>query len=148
MSETVDMAMNQASEAQIAEHLRRCDADFIPPLTGRIELDSYARKLASKAERFEAWAGDALVGMVAIYCNDIERHTAFISSVSVLRNWQGQRIASRLLDEAIKHAGAAGFERLELEVDRANANAIQLYEKTNFIAGPIHGRSMTMHLDI
>lgn len=148
MSEAIDTAMNQANEGQIAEHMRRCDADFVPPLTARIELDSYARKLASKAERFEAWAGDTLVGMVAIYCNDTERHTAFISSVSVLRNWQGQRIALRLLDEAIEHARAVGFERLELEVDRANTRAIHLYEKTNFIAGPVHGRSMTMHLDI
>ena len=147
MNSTVDTALNQASEAQIAEHLRCCDADFIPPLAGRIELDSYARKLASKAERFEAWADDALVGLVAIYCNDAERRAAFITSVSVLRDWQGRRIASQLLEQAIAHANALGFEHLELEVDRDNTSAIKLYEKTNFIAGPVHGRSMTMHLD-
>lgn len=147
MSEAWDRAMNRASEAQIAEHLRRCDADFVPPLTGRIALDSYARKLASKAERFEAWADDALVGLVAVYCNDAEHRAAFITSVSVLRGWQGRRIASQLLEQAIAHVRALGFEHLELEVDRGNAHAIALYEKTNFIAGPVHGQSMTMHLD-
>lgn len=147
MSETWDRAMNRASQAQIAEHLRRCDADFIPPLTDRIEFDGYAYKLASKAERFEAWADDALVGLVAVYCNDVERRTAFITSVSVLRGWQGRRIASQLLEQAIAHAIALSFDHLELEVDRRNAHAIALYEKTNFIAGPVHGQSMTMHLD-
>ncbi len=71
----------------------------------------------------------------------------FITSVSVLRDWQGRRIASRLLEQAIAHVRALGFEHLELEVDRGNAHAIALYEKTNFIAGPVHGQSMTMHLD-
>lgn len=148
MSQPLSISLNRASEAQVAEHLRRCDADFVPPLSGRVEIDRYAAKLASRAERFEAWAGDVLVGLVAVYCNDAGRRAAFVTSVSVLREWHGNGIASRLLGKSIEHAKELGFERLELEVDRCNAGAIHLYEKTSFIAGKVTGCSMAMHLDI
>jgi len=147
MSEPMSTFLNRATEAQIAEHLLCCDADFVPPLSGRVGIGNYARKLASKAERFEAWAGGVLVGLVAVYCDDTERRAAFITSVSVLRELHGQGIALRLLEQGIGHVKELGFERLELEVDRGNASAINLYEKTNFIVGKVKGRSMAMHLN-
>lgn len=147
MSDGVTIFLNRATEAQIAEHLSYCDVDFVPPLSGRVEIGGYARKLASSAERFEAWAGSVLVGLVAVYCNDAGRGAAFITSVSVLREWQGQGIARRLFAQCIGHAKELGFERLELEADRGNASAIHLYEKTGFIVGKATGRSMAMHLD-
>ena len=93
MQAAVDYLSNKASEAEIAEHLSRCDADFVPPLSGRVEINDYAKKIASKATRFEAWSGGTLVGLVAAYCNDQEKHIAYITSVSVLRN--GRAKASR-----------------------------------------------------
>ena len=146
MSEPATILLNRASEAQIAEHLRRCDAGFVPPLSERVDIGSYARKLASQAERFEAWAAGVLVGLAAVYCSDAGRGAAFITSVSVLQDRQGQGIASRLLQRGIGHAKALGFERVALEVDRGNAGAIHLYEKARFKVGEVTGRSMAMHL--
>ena len=67
---------SKATEAQIAEHLARCDADFVPPLSGRVEINDYAKKISIKAKRFEAWSGDILVGLVAAYCNHHEKRIA------------------------------------------------------------------------
>src|SRR5262245_939988 len=36
--------LNKAGTAQIGEHLLRCDTDFIPPLSGRVEINDYAQK--------------------------------------------------------------------------------------------------------
>ncbi|MCP5249909.1 MAG: GNAT family N-acetyltransferase [Candidatus Accumulibacter sp.] len=146
MSEAVDYRVNQASEAAIAEHLRRCDGDFVPPLSGRVEIDAYARKIAGKATRFEAWAGDVLVGLVAAYCNDHQRGIAYITSVSVLRGWTGRGIAGRLLDDCAKQASATGLRQVSLEVMRDNAAAIGLYSKNGFVAGKADGAFLDMDL--
>src|SRR5262249_41382043 len=106
--ESVTFSSNRASEEQIAEHLSRCDESFVPPLSGRVEIADYAHKIADMATRFEAWDG-ALVGLLAVYCNDHERGVAYVTSVSVLQQWRSRGIPASLVDRCIAHAKAAGF---------------------------------------
>ena len=70
MNPKIEICTNRAGSRQIADHLRACDSSFTPPLSSKLELSSYAQKIARKADRFEAWVCDELVGMVAAYCND------------------------------------------------------------------------------
>jgi ribosomal protein S18 acetylase RimI-like enzyme/2-polyprenyl-3-methyl-5-hydroxy-6-metoxy-1,4-benzoquinol methylase len=147
MSELVEFCLNQATEAEIADHLLRCDADFVPPLSGRVEIDGYAHKIADKAMRFEAWAEGVLVGLVAAYCNDSERCAAYITSVSVLQGWKIRGIASRLMKQCIEHVKEQGFECIELEVDSQNISAAKLYEKMGFIMNRMNDRTAIMHLN-
>jgi ribosomal protein S18 acetylase RimI-like enzyme/SAM-dependent methyltransferase len=132
MKEQVELFLNKATELQIAEHLFLCDAEFVPPLRSRVEIGGYARKITQYATRFEAWSNGALVGLVAAYCNDRQQRLAHITTVSVLRNWQGKRIARRLLDKCRSYAKANGFERVRLEVNELNVRATSLYEKLGF----------------
>jgi GNAT superfamily N-acetyltransferase/SAM-dependent methyltransferase len=148
MKDTVEFCLNKAAEAAIANHLLDCDVDFIPPLSERVEIYSYAHKIAGNAMRFEAWACGMLVGLVAAYCNDRECRVAHITNVSVLRRWQGERIASRLLEQCIRHVKEHGFEYVELEVDVENAGAIALYEKNGFVINTVNGRTALMHLNV
>ena len=131
----LEFRLNTATSTEIAEHLTDCDADFIPPLSSRIEITGYAEKIANKATRCEAWIGSALVGMVAAYCNDNDERVAFITSVSVLRSWIGKGIGERLLKDCIQQAKAADMRKVCLEVSRENVPAIRLYEKCGFVAG-------------
>ena len=85
MSAAVKYQSNKASEVEIAEHLSRCDADFVPLLSSRVEIKNYAKKIINKATRFEAWSGDTLLGLVAAYYNDQEKRIAYITSISVLK---------------------------------------------------------------
>lgn len=146
MSQRLRLASNEADVAQVATHLRECDALFVPPLNGRVDLDGYADKLVTLGMRFEAWSGDGLVGLVAVYCNASDRHTAFITSVSVLPRWQGQGIAVRLLEQCIAHVRARGFARIELDVDAENLAALSLYEKMGFVTGDASRRPLQMTL--
>ena len=119
----------------ILSHLERCDACFDQTLSARVNLSDYAEKLVQNAARFEAWSdGDQLVGLVAMYCNTRDAGTAFITNVSVLPNYQGHGIAYRLMEDAVKHAGDLGFQRIALEVGRGATVAIALYEKSGFRA--------------
>jgi len=146
MNTAIEYLLNKASAVQIAEHLSRCDADFVPPLSGRVEIKDYARKIASNATRFEAWSGGTLVGLVAAYCNDREKRIAYITSVSVLREWTGKGIASHLMSRCVEHARASGMRQMSLEVASGNAPAIELYEERGFIAGKADAPLITMAL--
>ena len=148
MSVAVEYLVNKASEAEIEDHLRCCDADFVPTLSERVEILNYAQKIASKATRFEAWVNDTLVGLVAVYCNDREARIAHITSVSVMKAWTGKGIAARLTNQCVEHAKAAGMRQICLEVAAANLPAIKLYEKSGFVADKLNEPFIPMTLNL
>lgn len=146
MSALVEYRLNTASRSEIAVHLQACDADFVPPLSGRVEVKDYAQKIANKATRFEAWSGGTLVGLVAAYCSDRETYIAHITSVSVLKAWTGKGIADELMNQCVEHANALCMLQIGLEVARNNTPAIKLYEKRGFVAGKTDAPFATMNL--
>jgi len=148
MSASVEYLVDRASSAEIAEHLLCCDADFVPPLSGRVAIPDYAKKIASKATRFEAWSNGTLVGLVAAYCNDHDTLIVHITSVSVLKEWTGKGIAKNLIDRCVAHAKAAGMHHVGLEVAADNIPAIKLYEKSGFVAASLDMPFIPMKLNL
>ncbi|WP_171017167.1 GNAT family N-acetyltransferase [Pseudomonas sp. G(2018)] len=128
----LEISLNKASVEQIAAHLLACDPVFVPPLSGRVDIGSYASKIAEKSTRFEGWVEGELVGLVAVYCNEKANPLAYITSVSVLSQWGGQGIASQLIKCCIDHVSKLGFVQIELEVDERNQAATHLYQKHGF----------------
>ncbi|MFZ6733489.1 GNAT family N-acetyltransferase [Undibacterium sp. Ji42W] len=143
MNPAIQFSHNQASHQAIAAHLRQCDAAFVPSLSSRLNIDDYASKIISRAQRFEASASaeHELAGLVAMYCNDdsndgckdTQHGRAFITNVSVLPTWQQQGIARALLKQALHYAKHCGCMQVELEVNTNNPTAIALYEKIGFV---------------
>lgn len=148
MSAGIAYRLNLADETRIAGHLKACDAEFVPRLSTRVQITDYAMKIVANATRFEAWADDTLIGLVAAYCNDLETHIAHITSVSVCRDWKGKGIAGELMTLCIAHAAASGMKRITLEVGDKNAAAIGLYAKYGFVAAGGETDMMTMSLDL
>lgn len=148
MSAALEYRSNQAGVAEIAAHLSRCDTGFVPPLSDRVQLDEYARKLADRALRLEAWADGTLVGLVAVYCNTRNTGLAFLTNVSVVSEWRGQGIATHLIGQCIDHIKALGMGRIHLEVGSNNASAIRLYEQCGFIADQADPPLVRMSLDL
>ncbi|MEA3133471.1 MAG: hypothetical protein QOG17_1317 [Gammaproteobacteria bacterium] len=148
MNFRVTYLANQATAAQIGDHLARCDSQFVPVLSGRVDIAEYARKIASSASRWEAWSGDTLVGLVAVYGNDQERRTAYVTSVSVLEKWTGKGIATTLMRSAVAYSKLQGHRRISLEVAREHRSAIHLYEKCGFSVGEGNGPFVGMSLDV
>jgi len=142
----VKFLLNKASEAEIAEHLLNCDTDFVPPLSERVEVKDYAKKIVQKASRFEAWSGPTLVGIVAVYCNDQATGIAYITSVSVLKDWTGKGIATQLLGQCVRHVKEMGMQQVRLEVTSENLPAIKLYEKSGFSVEKVNESFVGMNL--
>lgn len=139
---------NRADARAIGAHLRGCDAQFVPPLSTRVDLAVYSTKLATHATLFESWSGATLVGLVAGYANAPDRLDSFITNVSVLPDWHGRGIAGRLVDDFVEHARAAGFSRIVLSVDARNDRARALYCKHGFINGPGDGTTLNMFFNL
>lgn len=139
-----EFRLNTATAVDIERHLAACDARFVPPLSSRVQLDDYAVKLALRATRFEAWADDALVGLVALYCNDTDTRVAHVSNVSVASGWHGRGLASNLMARSLLHARDLGMRKVRLEVGAANQVAIRLYEKFGFQVVGSNASSTTM----
>jgi GNAT superfamily N-acetyltransferase len=148
MNTSIEFLLNKASAAEVAKHLTCCDANFIPSLSSRVEINNYAQKIASKAVRFEAWSGGVLIGLAAVYCNDQDKHIAYLTSVSVLRAWTNKGIAVRLVGQCVEYAKTSGARRISLEVACYNMRAISLYEKNGFVADKVNGPFITMSLGL
>ena len=148
MSAVAEYLSNKASVMEIAEHLSCCDADFVPALSSRVEINSYAEMIVSKAMRFEAWSEGTMVGLAAMYCNDLENRIAYITSVSVLKEWMGKGIAARLMNLCIEYAKTSSMQQVSLEVGSGNMPAIRLYEKNGFVASKASKPFVSMSLNL
>ena len=148
MSDTIAYDVSRASSAQLEAHLRHCDAHFIPPLSARLRIDAYVAKLAAHAVRLEAWQRGDLVGLVAMYCNDLQGRTAFITSISVDREWARHGITQHLLGQCAQQARAAGMVRIALKVAAENNAALSLYRKLGYDEVGVDGDFINMELDL
>lgn len=126
-----------STSADVAGHLLACDGSFEPSLSSRLDIHAYARKLAERARRSEAWCDSELVGLVAGYV-DTETRQFFVSSVSVLDHLRGQGVAERLMHMALETAAGIGCKTVVLEVAEAARGANRLYEKLGFSVSASH----------
>jgi ribosomal protein S18 acetylase RimI-like enzyme len=144
----VSYSQGRASAADIARHLERCAADFVPALNDRVDIEAYAAKLAALSVCFEAWADAELVGLVAAYMNDRARGVAFVSSVSVVPGRRGTGIAARLLRDCLECAKLERMKRVTLEVGCENRSAVRLYEALGFGRDEVKGDRARMSLGL
>jgi glycosyltransferase involved in cell wall biosynthesis len=133
MSDPFFYRLNRASKTKIIEHLQACDTSFSPPLSTRVQIKDYARKIECNAMRFEAWKDDKLVGLVAAYFNDHLRRIAYITSVSIVEEFVGKGVANILLKRCVDYAKSSGVNKISLSVSKKNISAIELYKKNSFI---------------
>jgi ribosomal protein S18 acetylase RimI-like enzyme len=145
---TIQFQRNLSSEDDIFKHLSRCRNEFIPPLDERVNLNDYSRKLATNAMRFEAWAAEVLIGLVAAYLDTSSNKTIFITNVSLLPGYQRKGIATFLLSQCLTFSQENEVSKVTLEVNGQNANAVALYRKLGFVTDSQHDHSLFMTYNI
>jgi len=97
-----DFKIKTASYEVIIDHLNKCADNFKPPLYTYVNIEEYSRKIYNNAITFESWANNNLVGLIAAYYNNYDTKVGFITNVSVIKEYQGYGIASKLLSETKK----------------------------------------------
>lgn len=143
----IRVALGSADEHQIEEHLLQCDASFIPVLSSRVDIKEYSDKIKKNSLCIEVWYENELIGLLSVYCNNPEIG-GFITSVSVLPDYQGNKIADILLHTAIQEISQRQCRSLTLEVHDENVRAMQLYKKYGFQVSQHDKQSILMMLDL
>jgi ribosomal protein S18 acetylase RimI-like enzyme len=142
-----EITVSRSDSTTIEAHLRECDTRFSPSLSGRVDITDYSQKLASFAERIEAWQEGRLVGLVAAYLTNQETRRGFVSSVSVTSDFEGAGLASQLIQKCIRIARESGCEKLDLEVGAGDDRTQHFYLKHGFaLSGK--GRSGFLRMEL
>lgn len=125
--------MNTASIDELYQHLSKCDNNFEPSLSSRVDLNEFSEKIYKLSKNFEAWEGGILVGHLGCYFNDIIKRKGFINNVSILSSHYNKGIGTDLVKKCLDYGNVIKFNVIELEVYKENRIAIKLYEKFGFI---------------
>lgn len=128
----VEFRINTATYESIVEHLTLCSSSFKPPLETYVNIKNYARKILNFATTFEAFIDDKLVGLAAVYYNNHESRTGFLTNLSLLESCQRRGIAFKLMSNVFLYGRENGFTRINLEAKIANEHALSFYERLGF----------------
>lgn len=143
---SINYTVKTATEHEIRSHLSFCNDCFSPPLSQRVDIVEYSKKIFDKAITFEAWHDKDLVGLVAAYFNDSSGNFGYITSASVKYDYIGEGIATTLMSSCLSYARQCGFKSITLEVFITNFSAIRLYKKFGFKETEIRGETALMTL--
>lgn len=147
MTSDVVFDRNRATADEIATHLARNDDAYVPRLSERVDIPAYAARILDHGERFEAWADDRLVGLVAAYGDDHAR-SAFITNVSIDAPFRHRGLAGAMMDVFFEDAVARRLASVTLEVDQDNRAAISLYQRLGFSVLESTGRTIRMAREV
>ena len=128
---SIKYKINNSSIEDIVQHLNKCSKFFIPELKTYVNISEYSNKIFNKSVRFEAYDGDDLIGLLALYINEDDKST-FITNLSVDINYQRTGVSKKLLENCKNFNTHQKYDFILLEVFKNNINAINFYKKNNF----------------
>ncbi len=133
---------NSSSIDDLMSHFKACDKHFLQKIEEKYDINKYIKKIYSKAVLYECWHEKFLIGLIAIY-EDKNLMSAFITNVSVINSFQKKEIATNLLSNAIEELQKHNYKTINLEVDKNNTKALNLYKKLGFSLDHINPRTDT-----
>ena len=128
----VGLDKSKLSSKDVEDYFIRMCHHFNPPMNKMVDINKYADKLVKYADCFFIQNHRKNVGFLAIYTNDYSGKMSFISSISIIPEYQGTGISQKLIGFSIEHARKKGMKYVKLEVNRSNARAIKFYERNGF----------------
>lgn len=97
------------------------------------EVDFIEKMYSTADTMFICFVNAKIAGSCGLHGNTRKRIKHRITlGISVLKEYWGSGIGSRLMEEAINFSKNNGFKKIELEVRIDNSRAIKLYEKYGF----------------
>lgn len=115
---------------QVRRFLMETDKEFPTPLSAHIDIDVYAKKLSEFSDFAVCWDGDDVIGMISCYMN--RPPIGYMSNACIKKQYQAQKVFSKLFHQLLINAKERGVLRFQLEVDAINYNARRIYEHYGF----------------
>lgn len=115
---------------EVRAFLMETDDDLPMPLSARIDIDAYAKKLSEFSEFSLCRDGESIVGMISCYTN--RPPLGYMTHACVKKQYQARKVFSKLFQQLRDNAKERGILRFQLEVDANNDNARRIYEHYGF----------------
>ena len=141
----VNYTLNSLGKNEILDHLRACDNFY--RYWSKVDLETYARKIFNKSQRFEAVVEGSLVNLISFF-DYSRKQSGFISNVSVDPRFFGRGVAKQLLTKCIDYSCQKRIRSLRLEVSSKNQAAQGLYRSFAFEEKEFIQSIVIMHLDL
>ncbi|MGN0005699.1 MAG: GNAT family N-acetyltransferase [Candidatus Gastranaerophilaceae bacterium] len=103
-------------------------------LETEVNIDDYLNKVFEFGKVYAAFDSDysRYCGFIAVYMNNFETKTAYISLLRIDPDYKRRHIGTELLSYSENQAKKVGMEFMRLEVKKSNYVAINFYEKNNY----------------
>ena len=112
--------------------LEQCDSAFTRSVVNGAGYERLFAKIDSRAEFVVARRGRECMGFAAMYANDWDSRTAYITLFAVRQDFQKQRVGTRLMQKCVELAEQRQMREIRLEVLRADTGPITFYRKMGF----------------
>jgi len=116
----------------IHEFLVATDSLSIPPLSHRMNLMEFAKKLQENATIFEYRNERKVVALNAVYVNKYPVDS-YATSLAVLPEYEGFGLGAKLILKAIKYCKEYGSEGYRLQMRLSNKSMLDFYLRMGFI---------------
>ena len=117
---------------ELVECLRDIDFSLPEPLSRRVDISVYAKKILTNGHALGIFDGADVVGTCCFYCNDLNSRTGYLTLLAVKQSHRGCGYSTILLEEMERVARKQGMKRMELETDKENFPALALYSKYQY----------------
>jgi ribosomal protein S18 acetylase RimI-like enzyme len=118
-------------EQDLVNFLNEIDNDFIPKISDTYNILEYTRKLLKHAELFIAKSDTKIIGIIAFYCNDVNKENSHIPVLGIYKSHRGLGLGSKLLTLVIDYVNTLGFKTVSIETWKGSP-AQFLYKKHGF----------------
>lgn len=113
--------------------LEKVDKTLPVPLSSRVDLDSYAKKVITNGSVLAVESDSEICAASLFYCNNEINRTAYITLLATDPNYKRNGFAETLLDETEAFCKKRGMNVVELDTEKTNTIAISLYSKNGYI---------------
>ena len=126
--------MKKYSSREIYSFLKEVDNDFPVPLSNKVTLQEYAKKLENKATLHCVEINGKIVAMIAGYTENVINHLAYIAILAVKKSLRGKGISKFLIKEFFEECRKKELSGIHVYTHPTNLPAIKLYTSVGFTA--------------
>lgn len=125
----IDKDKIQEDLNKLCLYMREHDNDFTPPISSKVEIEEYVKKLTTHGKVILCNFNDKIIGVAAFYCNSAD--FAFLSYLSVDKKHRKQGIANKLISRMIKYCETTPVSGIKTNTWKNN-KAIDFYKANSF----------------
>lgn len=121
------------TQKKLTEFLQIVDSHFPVPLSAKVDLEDYARKLIDRADLIAEMSenGD-IQALAAGYIRHAESNVAYIAVVATIPEKRGQGKAKLVVQKFLDYCRENKRKGVHLYAAESNTNAVRLYESLGF----------------